>query len=37
MENKGVIVERVLDGDVPEDRNWVTKEGFKLVKPLQVL
>ena len=37
MENKGVIVERVLDGDVPEDRNWVTKEGFKLVKPYKLI
>ena len=32
MENKGVIVERVLDSDVPEDKNWVTKECFEIFK-----
>ena len=30
MSNKGVIVERVLDGDVPDEKNLVTKEGFKI-------
>lgn len=30
MSNKGVIVERVLDGDVPDGKNLVTKEGFKI-------
>ena len=30
MSNKGVIVERVLDGDVPDGKNLVTKEGFKV-------
>ena len=31
MSNKGVIVERVLDGDVPDGKNLVTKEGFKIL------
>ena len=32
MANKGVIVERVLDGDVPDGKNYVTKKGFKIEK-----
>ena len=30
MTNKGVIVERVLDGDVPDGKNYVTKKGLKM-------
>ena len=32
MANKGVIVERVLDGDVPDGKNYVTKKGLKMQK-----
>ena len=32
MANKGVIVERILDGDVPDGKNYVTKKGFKVEK-----
>ena len=32
MTNKGVIVERVLDGDVPDGKNYVTKEGLEMQK-----
>ena len=32
MTNKGIIVERVLDGDVPDGKNFVTKEGLKMKK-----
>ena len=32
MTNKGVIVERVLDGDVPDGKNYVTKKGLEMQK-----